>query len=246
MTTTLAHKTLLVTGANRGIGRALVDEALRRGAERIYAGTRQPIAQVSQASDRVVPVTLDITDRDQINAAARLVDGLDILVNNAGIGLYDDLGDRAALEAHLAVNLYGPYDMTQAFLPALTSSGGAVVNVLSIAALAALPIIPSYSVSKAAAFSLTQNLRALLTARGISVHAALVGPTDTDMSRGLEVPKVSPEHAATLILDGVQAGDEEIFPHPMLEAAAESWRGGEIKSLERQFASLIEPAALAS
>lgn len=243
MNSNLAHKTLLVTGANRGIGRALVDEALRRGAERVYAATRQPVSHVDQ---RVVPIAIDITDRSQIKAAAQVVDQLDLLVNNAGIGIYDDLSDRAALESHMAVNLYGPYDMTQAFLPALTTSRGAVVNVLSIASLAALPIIPSYSVSKAAAFSLTQNLRALLAPRGISVHAVLVGPTDTEMSRGFEVPKVTPEHAARLIFDGAQAGDEEIFPHPMLDAVAASWRAGEIKSLERQFASFVEPAMIVS
>src|ERR1700677_4548227 len=183
MNTTLTNKTVLVTGANRGIGQALVNQALRRGAKRVYAGTRQPMAH---SDVRVTPLALDITNRSDINAAAEVVQSLDLLINNAGVGLYDDLNERAALEAHLAVNLFGPYDMTQAFLPALTCSHGAVVNVLSIAALAALPIIPSYSVSKAAAFSLTQNLRPLLAGRGISVHAVLVGPTDTEMYRGFE------------------------------------------------------------
>lgn len=243
MNNTLSGKTVLVTGANRGIGQALVTEALQRGAKRVYAGTRQPMAHTDE---RVTPLALDITDRSEIHAAAEIVGKLDLLINNAGVGLYDDLNDRAALEAHLAVNLFGPYDMTQAFLPALTSRRGAVVNVLSIAALAALPIIPSYSVSKAAAFSLTQNLRPLLAGRGVSVHAVLVGPTDTEMSRGLDVPKVSAQYAAAAILDGVQAGEEEIFPHPMLDAAALSWSGGEIKSLERQFASFVAPAAVAS
>jgi NAD(P)-dependent dehydrogenase (short-subunit alcohol dehydrogenase family) len=243
MNTTLTNKTVLVTGANRGIGQALVNEALRRGAKRVYTGTRQPMAH---SDVRVTPLALDITNRSDINAAAEVVQSLDLLINNAGVGLYDDLNERAALEAHLAVNLFGPYDMTQAFLPALTSSHGAVVNVLPIAALAALPIIPSYSVSKAAAFSLAQNLRPLLAARGVSVHAVLVGPTDTEMSRGFEVPKVSAQYAAAAILDGVQAGEEEIFPHPMLDAVALSWSGGEIKSLERQFASFVTPAAVAS
>lgn len=243
MNTTITNKTVLVTGANRGIGHALAAEALHRGAKRVYAGTRQPLAD---SDDRVIPLALDITDEAQIRAAAEQVESLDLLINNAGIGLYDDLSDRAALEAHLAVNLFGPYDLTQALLPALIRRQGAVVNLVSIAALAALPIIPSYSVSKAALFSLTQNLRSLLAARGVSVHAVLVGPTDTDMSRGFEVPKVSAEDAAAAILDGVQAGDDEIFPHPMLEAAAVSWRSGELKSLERQFAALVEPAAVAS
>jgi NAD(P)-dependent dehydrogenase (short-subunit alcohol dehydrogenase family) len=243
MNTTMTDKTVLVTGANRGIGQALVTEALQRGAKRVYAGTRQPIAHVDQ---RVIPVALDITDRSQIEAAAQAVESLDLLINNAGVGLYDDLSDRGALEAHLAVNLFGPYDMIQAFLPALINSQGAVVNVLSIASLAALPIIPSYSVSKAAAFSLTQNLRPLLAGRGVSVHAVLVGPTDTEMSRGFEVPKVSAAFAAAAILDAVEAGEDEIFPHPTLEAAAQSWRSSEIKSLERQFATFVEPAAVAS
>jgi NAD(P)-dependent dehydrogenase (short-subunit alcohol dehydrogenase family) len=243
MNNTITNETVLVTGANRGIGHPLVAEALHRGAKRVYAGARQPLAH---ADERVTPLTLDITDQAQIRAAANQVESLDLLINNAGIGLYDDLSDRAALEAHLAVNLFGPYDLTQAFLPALIRSQGAVVNLVSIAALAALPIIPSYSVSKAAAFSLTQNLRPLLAARGVSVHAVVVGPTDTDMSRGFDVPKVSAEHAAAAILDGVQAGDDEIFPHPMLEAVALRWRSGELKSLERQFAALVEPAAVAS
>jgi NAD(P)-dependent dehydrogenase (short-subunit alcohol dehydrogenase family) len=243
MRTTIKGKTILVTGANRGIGQALVEEALRRGATRVYAGTRQSL---THTDTRVTPLTLDITDVDQIQAVAEKVERLDILVNNAGVGLYDDLSDRAALEAHLAVNLFGPYDVAQAFLPRLTASRGAIVNVLSIAALAALPIIPAYSVSKAAAFSMTQSQRALLAARGVRVHAVLVGPTDTEMSRGLEVPKVSPEYAARAIFDGVEAGDEEIFPHPMLDAAAESWRTGEIKALEGQFAGLVAAMSLAS
>ncbi|HXQ62526.1 MAG TPA: SDR family NAD(P)-dependent oxidoreductase [Acidimicrobiales bacterium] len=239
----MAGKTVLVTGANRGIGQALVEEALRRGAARVYAGTRRPL---SHGDARVTPLTLDITDRAQIRAAAEMVEDLDILVNNAGVGLYDDLSDRAALEEHLAVNLFGPFDVSQAFLPLLTRSRGSLVNVLSIAAMAALPVIPAYSVSKAAAFSLTQSQRALLAGRGVSVHAVLVGPTDTEMSRGFEVPKVSPEYAARAIFDGVENGDEEIFPHTMLEAAADSWRTGEIKALERQFAGLVEAVPLAS
>jgi NAD(P)-dependent dehydrogenase (short-subunit alcohol dehydrogenase family) len=201
---------------------------------------------MARTDERVTPLALDITDRSDIHAAAEIVGTLDLLINNAGVGLHDDLNERAALEAHLAVNLFGPYDMTQAFLPALTSRRGAVVNVLSIAALAALPIIPSYSVSKAAAFSLSQNLRPLLASRGVSMHAVLVGPTDTEMSRGFDVPKVSAEYAAAAILDGVEAGHDEIFPHPMLDAVALSWSLGEIKSLERQFASFVAPALVAS
>jgi len=150
------------------------------------------------------------------------------------------LGDRAALERHLAVNLYGTYGVTQAFVPLLTRSRGAIVNVLSVAALAALPIIPPYSISKAAAFSLSQSLRALLAGRGVRVHAVLAGPVDTDMSRGFDVPKASPESVARAIFDGVEKGEEDIFPDPMSESMAESWRSGAAKALERQFAALVE------
>jgi len=233
---TIKDRAVLVTGANRGIGQALVDEALRRGAKRVYAGTRQPLVNLD---GRVTPLTLDVTNAAQIQGAVEKVESLDILINNAGLALYDDLSDRAALERHLTVNLFGTYGVTQAFLPLLTRSRGAIVNVLSVTALAALPLIPAYSISKAAAFSLTQSLRALLAGRGVRVHAALLGPVDTDMSRGYDVPKASPESVARAIFDGVEKGEEDIFPDPMAETMAESWRSGAAKALERQYAALV-------
>ena len=232
---TIADKTVLVTGANRGIGQALVEDALRRGARRVYAGTRRPLVHLDE---RVTPLTLDVTDATQIQAAVESVESLDVLINNAGIALYDDLGDRAAIEQSLAVNLYGTYGVTQAFLPLLVGSGGAIVNVLSVMAFAPLPLIPSYSLSKAAAFSLTQSLRGLLAGQGVSVHAVLTGPVDTEMSRDLDVPKASPEYVARAILDGVEQGEDDIFPDPMSESMADSWRSSAAKALERQFAAL--------
>ena len=129
--------------------------------------------------------------------------------------------------------------MTSAFLPQLVESRGAIVNVLSVAALASLPMIPAYSISKAAAFSLTQSQRALLAPQGVRVHAVLTGPTDTEMSRDLDVPKASPESVAAAIFDGVAAGDEEIFPDPLSAMLAPSWAGGSVKALERQNAALL-------
>src|SRR6202165_907644 len=234
---TIAGKAVLVTGANRGIGQALVEEALRRGAKRVYAGTRHPF---SHLDGRVTPLPLDVTNGPQIQGAVEKVESLDILINNAGLALYDDLSDRAALERHLAVNLFGTYGVTQAFIPLLTRSQGAIVNVLSVAAVAALPFIPAYSISKAAAFSLSQSLRALLAGRGVRVHAVLAGPVDTDMSRGFDVPKASPESVARAIFDGVEKGEDDIFPDPMSQTMAESWRSGAVKALERQFAVLVE------
>jgi NAD(P)-dependent dehydrogenase (short-subunit alcohol dehydrogenase family) len=230
----IADTTILVTGANRGIGQALVTEALARGARRVYAGTR---GTLTHPDPRVTPVVLDVTDAAQVQAAAERIGALDILINNAGIALYDDLSDRAALDRQLAVNLFGPYAVTQAFVPALTRSRGAIVNNLSLNAFAPMPVIPAYSVSKAAAFSLTQSLRALLAGRGVRVHAVLTGPTDTDMTRGYDIPKVSAASVARAILDGVEHEEEDIFPDPLSASVADSWRNGATKALERQLAA---------
>ena len=235
----IADKTILITGASRGIGRALIDEALRRGARRVYAGTRGPLPH---ADARVTAVMLDVTSRADIERAAGTIDSLDILVNNAGIALYDDLSDPAVLERHLGVNLFGMYRVTRALLPQLTRSGGVIVNNVSLMALAALPLTPAYSISKAAAFSLTQSLRALLASRGVRVHAALTGPVDTDMTRGFDIPKASAESVASAILDGVEQGEEDIFPDPMSQAMAEGWRSGVAKAFERQNAALAQAA----
>jgi len=238
----IANQTVLVTGANRGIGSALIDAALHRGASRVYAGTRQALAH---PDERVTPLILDVTDAAQIRAAVSAVESLDVLINNAGIALYDDLSDRAVLEQHLAVNLFGTYAVTQAFLPLLTRSGGAVVNNVSTMALAPLPLTPAYAISKAAEFNLTQSLRALLAGRGVRVHAVLTGPVDTDMTRGFDIPKASPRSVAQAIFEGVENGEEDIFPDPMSASMAESWRTGAAKAFEREFAALVktEPAA---
>src|SRR5579864_6328454 len=233
---TIADKTVLVTGANRGIGQALVEEALARGAKRVYAGTRQPL---THPDGRVTPLTLDVTDAEQIRAAADRVESLDVLINNAGIALFDDLNDRAVLDQHLAVNLFGPYGVIQAFLPLLTRSRGTIVNNVSTMAVAPLPLTPAYAISKAAAFNLTQSLRALLAGRGVRVHAVLTGPTDTDMSRGFDVPKAAPDAVARAIFDGVDDEEEDIFPDPVSQTLASSWRGSVAKALEHEYAALV-------
>src|SRR2546428_3847172 len=205
----IENKTILITGANRGIGRALVDEALRRGAKRVYAGTRgEPL---ENADERVTPVTLDVTSAAQIQGAVENVQSLDILVNNAGLDLHDDLSDRAGLDRHLAVNLFGTHGVTQAFLPLLARSRGTIINVLSLAALAGVPFSPAYSISKAAAFSLTQSLRALWAGKGVRVHGVLAGPVDTEMTRGFDIPKASPASVRRAIFDGVGKGGGGIF-----------------------------------
>ena len=235
-----ANNVVLITGANRGIGRALVDEALERGARRVYAGTRSAL---HHSDKRVTPLTLDVTSAAQIQRAAAEVDSLDVLINNAGIALYDDLTNPDLIEQHLAVNVLGLAHVTRAFLPQLRHSKGAIVNNLSLAALAPLPVIPGYSLSKAAAANLTQSLRALLAGQGVAVHAVFLGPVDTDMNRGFDVPKASPESAARGIFDGLENGEEDIFPYPAARSVAEGWRTGAAKLLEREFAAFVPESA---
>jgi NAD(P)-dependent dehydrogenase (short-subunit alcohol dehydrogenase family) len=237
MSTTIEGKAILVTGANRGIGQALVAEALRRDAARVYAGTRQPY---DHPDPRVTALALDITNDEQVRAAAAAVESLDILINNAGVFLFDDLGDREALEQHLSVNLFGTYRVTQAFLPSLVNSRGAIVNNVSIAAIAPIPVTPAYSLSKAASFSMTQSLRMLLAGQGVRVHAVLTGPVDTDMVRALDIPKSPPESVAQGIFDAVDKGEEDIFPDPMSAMLADGWHAGPAKALERQNAAMLQ------
>jgi NAD(P)-dependent dehydrogenase (short-subunit alcohol dehydrogenase family) len=230
----IKNTTILITGANRGIGLALVEDALKRGAKRVYAATRQPFVH---SDERVISLTLDVTNTLQIQGAVGGVESLDILINNAGLDLHDDLSDRAGIDRHLAVNFFGTHGVTQAFLPFLARSQGAIVNVLSLSALASVPFSPAYAISKAAAFSMTQSLRALWAGRGVKVHAVFPGPVNTDMTRSLDIPKASAESVARAILDGLESEEEDIFPDPMSESIAEGWRNGATKALERQFAT---------
>jgi len=234
---TLDGRTVLITGANRGLGRALLEEALHRGAALVYAGSRGPFGH---SDHRVVPLALDLSDRDSIEAAAEVVPTLDLLINNAGVGgVGEDLTDVPLLREHLQVNLIGPLSLTNLLVPTLATSRGRVVNVGSIAAIANLPVMPSYSISKAAALSLTQSQRSLLARHGIRVHLVLAGPIDTDMSRELAIPKAAPEAVASAIYDGLQRGAEEIFPDPMSAPLAAEWDAGLIKTLERANAALL-------
>jgi NAD(P)-dependent dehydrogenase (short-subunit alcohol dehydrogenase family) len=237
----IANKTVLITGANRGIGRALVDEALRRGATRVYAGTRSTL---QNADKRVTPLALEVTNDAQIKRAVGQVDTLDILINNAGLASFDDLSKSEVIERCLAVNLFGTLKVTHAFLPLLKRSEGAIVNNLSLAALAPPPFNQAYSISKAAALNMTQSLRASLSGQGVTVHAVFTGAIDTDAWRDAgrfarDIPKATPATAARGIFDGLEKGEEDIFPDPGSQPAAAGWRAGAAKALERQFAALM-------
>jgi NAD(P)-dependent dehydrogenase (short-subunit alcohol dehydrogenase family) len=236
----IANKTILITGANRGIGWALVNEALKRGAKKVYAGTR---GSLQVPDERVTPITLDVTSDSEIQRAADRVDTLDVLINDARISLQDDLTNPSMIHQHLAVNCFGLVNVTRAFSPLLTQSKGAVVNILSLASIASVPFSPAYAISKAAALSATQSLRMLLARKGVTVQAVFPGPVDTDMTRDLALPKASAESVAVAIFDGLQNGDEDIFPDSMSQSIAEAWRTGVVKAIERQFRAFVPQAA---
>jgi NAD(P)-dependent dehydrogenase (short-subunit alcohol dehydrogenase family) len=213
---------VLVTGANRGIGRAYVEALVERGAAKIYAGARDPngLADlVDRHRGKVVPIKLDITQPADVAAAATLCRDVSLLINNAGINRqagFIAASDLAAARAEMETNYFGPLSMCRAFAPILAANGGgAVVNMLSILARVALPMYGSLSASKAAALSLTQGVRGELAKHGTLVVGVMPGAVDTEMERNFPPPKLPPADAARAALDAVEQGLEEVYPGDM-------------------------------
>jgi short-subunit dehydrogenase len=237
---------VLVTGANRGLGKAVVTQSLKAGARRVYAGARD-VAQLSDvialAPERVVPLRIDITSPTSLAAAAEQAPDVSLLINNAGVlASYDVLtSSTESIAQDFAVNFYGTLAATKAFLPALERAAkigsAAVVNVLSIVSLSNLPGLGGYSASKAAAYSLTQALRPGLSKLNVDVHAVLAGAIDTDMVRAMDMAKTSPDDVARAILDAVEQGVEDVFPDPMSKSLFATFRS-DPKALEQQLASM--------
>jgi NAD(P)-dependent dehydrogenase (short-subunit alcohol dehydrogenase family) len=232
----------LVTGANRGIGRALTEALLSRGVKKIYATARNPEALRDLRNERLVSLRLDVTDVDQIRAAAEVALDVELVFNNAGVALATGIADSTVLDQarrEMEVNYFGPLQLLRWLAPTLArNGGGAVVNISSAAGLTNIPFLPTYSASKAALHSLTQAARILLGPQGTSVFGVYAGPVDTDMVRELALPKTSPRDVAFAILDGIEGGQEDIFPDPF---AAEFGRqfGSSPKASERQVAAMV-------
>lgn len=208
----LAHAVVLITGANRGIGAAFAREALARGARRVYAGARDPS---SVQIPGVQAIALDVTDPGQVARAASACGDVTLVINNAGIAQPGGFLQDGALEntrRQLEVNFFGMLRMAQAFGPVLAANGGgALLNVLSIASWVHRPLLGTYGATKAAAWALTNGLRHELRAQGTQVSALHMGFVDTDLTRGIEMPKSSPEAIVRFALDGLEAGVEEIL-----------------------------------
>lgn len=234
----------LVTGANRGIGRALTEALLTRGVRKVYATARDPEALRALRAlrdERLVPLRLDVTDVDQIRAAVDAASDVELLFNNAGVVLVRGIADSAVVDQarrEMEVNYFGPLQLLHRLAPTLArNGGGAVVNIGSAAGLTNVPLFPTYSASKAALHSLTQAARILLGPQGTSVFGVYAGPVDTDMVRGLALPKSSPLDVAFAILDGVEAGQEDIFPDPFAVDFGRQFAASP-KASERQIAAM--------
>jgi NAD(P)-dependent dehydrogenase (short-subunit alcohol dehydrogenase family) len=234
----ITDRTIVVTGAGRGLGRYLVDELLERGAAKVYAAARNP--EAVRVDPRVVAVAFDLLDPGTIKALAQRAADATILINNASMAAFSMPleADLELVRSEMAVNYDGTFVTIREFVPVIQSNGGgAIVNVLSLLSLASTPPMTGYSASKAAAHSLTQALRPILTAKGITVHGVYPAGIDTDMLEGIDVPKTAPGEVAKLLLDGLAADQEDIFPDPNAQRMSQMW-WSDPKSFERAFSGV--------
>ncbi len=222
----LENAVVLVTGANRGLGLAFAKEALARGAHKVYAAARNPD---SITLEGVIPVKLDVTNKDDIAKLVEQCSDLTSLTNNAGVAelgaiLADDA--ESMLRRQLETNLYGPLRLTQSFAPVLANNGGGgIINVLSIASWITGPLLATYSVTKSAAWSMTNAVRQELAAQQTQVLGLHVGFIDTDLTKGLDVPKVSAEQVVSRTFDALEAGEAQVLadePTQMIHQALSS------------------------
>jgi len=235
----IENKILFISGANRGIGKALVEQALKHNAKKIYAAARD-ISKIPQFNDaRVVAVELDISNAKQIENAAKIASDTEILINNAGVASFGSVltGQVEAMKFDMDVNYYGTLNLTRAFLPNLQNkSQAAIASISSVVGLASMSGIGGYSASKAALFSAIQAMRAELKGK-IEVYGIFPGPIDTDMARDFPMEKTNVNVAAENILQGIIKGEEDIFPDAMSKQVSQIWKTNP-KALEQQFSSM--------
>jgi NAD(P)-dependent dehydrogenase (short-subunit alcohol dehydrogenase family) len=231
-----------VTGANRGIGRAYVEALLQAGTRRIYATARSIDTLqdlVALAPDRIMPIGLDVTDIEQIKAAAETAGDVTLLINNAGVigsgGLFTPNSVETA-QWEMNTNYFGTLSMVRTFAPILKrNGGGTIVNMMSVVAIANAPVFGSYSASKAALHSLTQDIRAELAAQGTQIVGVFPGPVDTVMTEGLPFDKAEPSDVAKTVLQAIEAGIEDVYPDPVSQSAFAAI-SEPLKAVEKMFA----------
>lgn len=247
---TIKDAVVFVTGANRGIGKAFVEVALKMGARKVYASARDPeklTELVDSSEGKVVPVVLDVTDSKQIEAAALLAEDTEILINNAGMGRFSGFTvnyDADLGREEMEVNYWGTLNTTRAFVSSIEKKGGVIINLSSVAGLSVFPLLSTYSATKAAVHSLTQGLRAELTPRGVSVVGVYPGPIDTDLAKEIPLEKESPEAVARNVYEAVEAGKEDVYPDKFSVDYAETLQR-DAKIIEKRNAPLAhQPATL--
>ncbi len=238
----VAESVALVTGANRGIGKAFVEQLLALGVRKVYAAGRKLKdleSVVALDPKRVIPVQLDITNPESVAQAATQVTDLTLLVNNAGTATAGSVLTTPVqtLRNDMEVNYFGTISATQAFAPIIEKNGGGVVvNLLSVVSFVTFPMFGGYNASKAAEWSFTQALRADLAPKKIKVVGVFPGPIDTDMAKDIPFDKTPPIHVAQEVFAGIDAGHEDIFPDPMSKQLYQGWKADH-KAIEKQFAS---------
>lgn len=211
----IADSVVLVTGANRGIGRTFVEELLKRGAAKIYVAARDTtsLSELFKGGDRrLVALPLDVTDADQVAAAASVASDVTLLINNAGYAAFEgaiSAPDMNDARQEMEVNYFGPLALTRAFAPVLAKSSGAVLNMLSMLSLVSLPMAATYSASKAAGLSLTRSIRAELGGQGTQVVGVLAVQTETAMGAKLPEPRLSPLEVVSDALDAIESGTND-------------------------------------
>lgn len=233
-------KTILVTGANRGIGKSLVSALLNLGAIKIYATCRNLKSLPLFDDERIVPLQLDITDDEQIAEIANTAFDTEILINNAGTLNPGNMlqGELLGMEHDLAVNYFGTIKMMRAFAPILVKNRPSImINIVSIAAYSPLPSIAGYAASKAALYSATLSVRIELAKDGVTVYAVNPGAIDTDMNKGSDWEMPDPDTTAVKILDYVSAGKLDIVPDDMGQGMYAAWREDPEK-LSKMFSDL--------
>jgi short-subunit dehydrogenase len=237
MTETIKGSVVLLTGASGAIAQALIAELKSRGAAKIYAAARD--VSSLKASDGLVPIKMDVTNDAEVAKAVAAAGDVTLLINNAGVNhntAFLVAPDIAIAREEIEINYLAPLRVTKAFAPVLIKNKGAVLNLLTILSRVNLPFMGSYCASKAAGLSLTQGLRGELTPKGVRVVAALPGAIDTRMTAMLTIPKMTTADAAKEILDGFEAGEEEIYVGEMARGLAQGL-AHDPKGVERQLAS---------
>jgi NAD(P)-dependent dehydrogenase (short-subunit alcohol dehydrogenase family) len=237
------NATVLVTGANRGIGRAFVQALLNVGVQKIYATARdRNCLEALTALDpaRVVPLQVDVTDLNLVSRLTEQAPDVNLLINNAGVLSFGNILDIPVETIHqqFDTNFYGTLNMARAFVPVMErNGGGAIVNILTLVALASMPGLAAYNASKAAAWSMTQSLRASVADKNIAVYGVFPGAVDTDMLAGVDMAKTSPADIVKVVLQGIEAEQEDIFPDPMSTQLYAAWKQDH-KAVEKQFAAM--------